>query len=130
MVLCEKAIAHIAQMNQPAVSAIFDEGGDLWGLESKLGEMLEIAGHSLGQPVADPSSGARKLEAAQVTEVAGHVFEHVTTRRPTITTDPVTFEISGDWPKFLSAVFSALRVDASVEAQAKALGRKHRTFER
>jgi hypothetical protein len=125
MDLCAKTVAHIEQMNRPAVGAFFAEGGDLWTLKDALAQASEIAGHSLGHEVEDSPRGPRKIEAAQVTETAAMIFEHVSGQGPTFTTDPISNEIRGPWPKFLSSIFDALRINASVEAQAKALREKH-----
>ncbi|MEM9393354.1 MAG: hypothetical protein AAGA38_05830 [Pseudomonadota bacterium] len=113
-------------MNQPAVGAYFREGSDLWTLEAKLSEAAEIAQHAFGPIEADVARGATKIAAAQVTEEAAGLFEHITGLRPTFTTNPETKEITGAWPSFVSAIFSALYIDASVEAQVRALKEKSR----
>lgn len=128
MELCTKTVAHIDQMNRPAVGAYFAEDtsryGDLWTLRDALEKAAETAGHGLGCEREGPMRGPRKIEAAQVTETAGHIFEWVSGRAATFTTDPITNEVKGQWPSFLSAVFMALKIDASVESQVKALREK------
>ncbi|MFV1876253.1 hypothetical protein [Nioella sp.] len=128
MELCAKTVAHIEQMNRPAVGAYFSEDtsnyGDLWTLKNALAQAAEIAGHGLGCEKQEASRGQRKIEAAQVTEMAGQIFEAVSGHSPTFTTDPISNTISGPWPSFLSAVFAALMVDASVESQVRAVREK------
>lgn len=128
MELCTKTIAHIDQMNRPAVGAYFAEDtskyGDLWTLRDALAQAAETAGHGLGYESEGPSRGQRKIEAAQVTDMAGHIFEEVSGHAATFTTDPVSNQIRGPWPIFLSAVFDVLRIDASVESQARAAREK------
>lgn len=128
MELCTKTIAHIDQMNRPAVAAYFSEDtskyGDLWTLREALAQAAETAGHGLGSELEGPPRGPRKIEAAQVTEMAGHIFEDVSGDPAKFTTDPISNEIKGPWPIFLSTVFEALRIDASVESQVRALREK------
>lgn len=130
MELCAKTVAHIEQMNRPAVDAYYSEDtsqfGDLWTLKNGLAQAAEVARHGLGGEKKEASSGQRKIEAARVTQMAGQIFEVVSGHRPTFTTDPITNKISGPWVSFLAAVFEALKVEASVESQVKALREKLR----
>ena len=55
-----------------------------------------------------------------MTEIAASIFEKITRRAPTFTTDPATSYVSGAWPDFLGKVFAAFYIDASVVSQVKA----------
>ena len=89
-------------MNRPAVAAYFSEDtskyGDLWTLRGALSQAAETARHGLGGELEGPPRGQRKIEAAHVTEMAGHIFEQVSGFPATFTTDPISNEIKGSWP--------------------------------
>jgi predicted O-linked N-acetylglucosamine transferase (SPINDLY family) len=126
MALCEKLRGHIENMHQPAVSALMDEGAKLFTFASEVAQMAEIAGISIGSIDAKKAAkGAKsKIVAAQVTEMAAHLYEDMTGRHATYTTHsndlhPSGPSISGQWLTFLKAIFQALNIQASVEAQTK-----------
>lgn len=120
--LCGRVIDHIAAMRRPAADGLRAEGGDLPGLQRALRQAMEAAQHAYGGTAAGIAGGRRpKIEAAFVADTAASVFESVTGKRATITVDIFTGAISGAWPDFLAAIFAALSIDASVEAQARRL---------
>lgn len=127
--LCDKLALHIESMHRPAVGSFFGEGGDLFTFANQVREAKQIAEFAFGGiEIGDSGRGAgKKIEAAQVTELSAHVFEHVTGKRPTFTTDPQSGQISGVWPDFLSAVFDALWIKASVASQVRAVSEKIQT---
>jgi hypothetical protein len=63
----------------------------------------------------------RKHTASDVCYRTAAAFWRLTRRRPTLTTDPVTNRAAGLWVETLQAVFEALNISASAEAQAREL---------
>lgn len=124
--LAEKLETHIHKLHHPAVSALYSEGCNIFDFANELESMKYSANNAFsGLNTQDEVLGAgKKLQASIVTEGAAIVFKGVSGRKPTFTTDPVTNEISGDWPSFLREVFSALWIEASVAAQVKSLSQK------
>lgn len=124
--LCEKLAVHIESLRQPAVTALFNEGLLIFQLLADVKEAQEIARYSFGCEIANDESLGRpkKIQAAGVTEMAGHIYEKISGRRPTFTTDPETGAISGQWPHVLGLIFRALYIDASVASQVRALSVK------
>lgn len=121
---------HIDAMHLPAVAAVWRESqGDLWTTAERVRSLSLAAKQAFGEIEVDDVSGrgaGRKVEAEIVAETAGHVFAFVTGRRPTLTVAPGTGHVSGAWPDFLAQVFAALRIDASVSSQARAVMQKSR----
>jgi hypothetical protein len=94
------------------------------------GELVRVetaARHELDRLRSQPEvTGApRKLRAQAVTEVAAVVFKRLTGKPATVRTDPRKNAAYGPFHEFLTAVFEACGIDASPEAQARALRRKH-----
>ncbi len=120
--LCMKLANHIETMHEPAISALAAEGGDHRLLMDTLLLTAECTRHAYGATDAPESLSGRppKVAAAEVTKTAAHVFEKITERSATFTTDPVTSIVSGVWPDFLGKVFAALYINASVASQVKA----------
>lgn len=127
--LCGKLAKHIDKMHRPAVGSFYSEGGELFNFANQVRETEQIAQFAFGSvEIEDSGRGAgKKVEAAQVAEMAAHVFEHITGKRPTFTTDPQNGQVSGVWPDFLSAVFGALWIKASVASQVRVVSEKIRT---
>lgn len=128
--LAERLERHILSMRQPAVSALYAEGTFVFDLVRTLRQTQEHAGHAFsGLEVEGTSRGApQKIEAADVAFFASRLFEYISGRQATFTTDPLTGKISGAWPDFLSSVFDALRIGASVPSQVRAVSEKSRSF--
>lgn len=126
--LCGRLAGHIETIHRPAVSALMNQGLMIFSLLDQLRMAEEIAGHAFGYSDAlDESTGRpRKIEAAEVTECTGEIFEFISGKRPTFTTDPLTGEVHGIWPNVLKDVFKALWIEASVAAQVRALSKKTR----
>lgn len=128
--LADNLAQHIEDLNGPALRALGAEGSNAIDFLTRLRDFEENArcAYSEGpaySEAADASLGRpKKIEAAQVTETAAEIFERVSGRRPTFTTDPATSEVSGDWPRFLGRVFDALYIPASVASQVKAFSQK------
>lgn len=124
--LCENLRLHIHKMNRQAVNGLYLEGCAIFTLEKELAATQEAAHQAFSELTApERVAGAHsKIEAEQVGLQAGLIYEHVSGRRATYTSDPQTSEVRGPWVEFLDAVFSALGIDASAKAQAKALSRK------
>lgn len=119
---------HIEAMHRPAVAAIWKESADdLWTTAQRARDLSEAAKHAAGVIDAEDSArgAGKKVEAEEVAEMAGHVFEHVTGRRPTLTVAPDDGQVSGVWPDFLARVFTTLRVKASPNWQARAVMQKY-----
>jgi hypothetical protein len=127
--LAERLERHILSMRQPAVSALYAEGAHVFELVRALQATQEYARHAFSAlEIEDTPSGApKKIEAAEVAFLASLIFEHISERRATFTTDPLTGKVRGAWPDFLSAVFDALYIDASVAAQVRAVSEKSPT---
>ncbi|WP_397542052.1 hypothetical protein [Roseovarius salis] len=128
--LAERLERHILSMRQPAVSAFYAEtargGRGLFELVRTLQETQDNARHAFSalEVESTPSGAPKKIEAAEVAFLSSRLFEHISGRRATFTTDPLTGKVSGAWPDFLSAVFDALYIDASVAAQVRAISEK------
>lgn len=114
----EQAIRNI---KRPSHAALFREGANLPELSANLALLREYARHAYSDLRDTEKARGRpqKHEAAAVTETARHIFETITQRPATFTTDPATGHVSGNWPDFLQAVFSALSVAASVASQVR-----------
>lgn len=125
----EKLERHIQSMHRPAISALSAEGVRVFELVWLLQELQENARHAFSalEVAGTPSGAPKKIEAAEVAFLASRIFEHISGRRATFTTDPLTGKVSGAWPDFLSAVFDALYIDASVAAQVRAVSEKSPT---
>lgn len=124
--LAEKLERHILSMRQPAVSALYAEGAHVFELVRTLQETQENARHAFSALDIEgiPSGAPKKIEAAEVAFLASRIFEHISGRRATFTTDPGTGKVSGAWPDFLSSVYDALYIKASVAAQVRAISEK------
>ncbi len=70
------------------------------------------------KPVKATVGRSRKEVAAKVADNAIVVYEELTGKRATYTTDTATSRRSGDFPDFLAEVFKTLGIDASAGAQA------------
>ena len=85
----------------------------------------ETAQYASGRLETSSKGGRpKKIQAASVTSICAKLFEEISGRHPTFTTDPHTSLISGDWPAFLETVFEALYIDASVASQVRAISQK------
>lgn len=126
--LCRKLERHIEGMRRPAVDGLYANGFAALDLLAPLREAQEAARCAFSD--LDPGAVAigrrRKIEAEQVTIAAADVFEKVAVARPTFTVDPLSSKISGAWPEFLAAIFSAFGIDASVESQVRRLMEERR----
>jgi hypothetical protein len=87
-----------------------------------LGKLVEAASRA---KIANPEDYRRgrkpKLRARKIAEAAAYFFAHVTGKHPTIVVDRVDgkAKASGEFFDFLTKVFAALDVKASVERYAK-----------
>nr|WP_309502352.1 hypothetical protein [uncultured Roseovarius sp.] len=120
--LCGKLADHIEDMHAPAITALANEGILAISMAEDLRKMMEGARYAFGACVGQEARGRKpEIAAAQISEIAGSMYEYITGKRPTITTDPYTGKVSGVWPDFLQAVFEALHVHASVANQSRAI---------
>jgi hypothetical protein len=118
--LCGKLADHIEGMHAPAVTALANEGFLALPMAEKLREMMEGARYAFGACEGQPARGQpRKIEASQIREIAGLVYQDVADKRLTRTIGTLSHEVSGAWPEFLEAVFGALNIDASVANQSR-----------
>lgn len=119
--ICEKLVEHINSMHQPSVSAFYSEAGNLFGFAEQAHQVSESAVYALGCVEVDGSArgAGKKVEAAYVTELAASIFEDVTGKRPTFTSDTMTGQVSGVWRDFLGEFFRALNIKASVASQGR-----------
>lgn len=125
--LCGKLVNHIESMRKPSVSALSTEGYIIFDLARELRKAQEIARHAYSGIEGETAGGRpKKFEAAAVTEICASIFEQVSGKRPTFTTDHGTGAVSGAWPDVLQAVFKALYIDASVASQVRPLSEKTR----
>lgn len=126
--LCEKLALHIDQMHEPAITALAHEGFSALAFAEKLRDLKEVSRFAFGCVEGEEVRGRKpEIEAAQISEVAGHVYQHITGKIPTLTTDPLTGSVSGVWPSFLREVFQVSYIKASVAAQARVVSEKMRT---
>lgn len=113
---------HIDTLRRPAVGALFGEGADVFTLAGRLRDLQDDARAAFTEAQgADARGRPRKYEAAAVKQAAAMAFERATGRHPTRTTSKEINEVVGAWPDFLTAVFKALGVDASVPSQVKGI---------
>ena len=120
--LAERLTDHIEAMHRPAVAALVAEGADPLRLAADLQRLrhdplASLSGIDVNAPAARRPP---KIEAREVAIHAARLFECITGRPPTYTTDPATSERRGAWPGFLGEVFAALAINASVNEQARA----------
>ncbi len=119
---------HILSMHRDALGAIetamqdntrhpLDIVADLRMLISAIGRAEDNLN------ITTPATGSRKCHAQDVTDHAASVFERLTGRRATRTTDGM-HKASGRWLSFLRSVFQVLNVKASAESQAKAMEKR------
>jgi hypothetical protein len=120
--LCEKLAAHIGAMHQPSTSALWAEGISAFDLLERLKSAMEAARHAFGSKPGDDRAQGRpqKIEASEVTDIVASIYEEISGRRPTFSTNPANGAVSGAWPDALQSVFAALYISASVPAQVKA----------
>lgn len=122
---CKKLADEIETLRQPSISALFNEGLLVFDLCEKLRQAQELTRHAFSALEAGTNGGRpRKIQATCVTDVCAQIFEEVSGKRPTFTTDTGDSTISGAWPEFLGAVFDALKIDASVASQVRAASEK------
>lgn len=120
--LCGKLADHIEGMHAPAITALSNEGFLAIPMAEKLREMMDGARYAFGACEGQEIRGRKpEVEASQVSEIAGSLYQHVTGKRPTITTDPATGGVSGVWPDFLQRIFDAFDISASVANQSRAI---------
>lgn len=122
---CEKLVDHIETLRQPSISALFDEGLFVFDLCEKLRQAQERTRYAFGGLGANTKGGRpKKIGAASVTDICAKLFEDVSGKHPTYTTDTSDSTISGVWPEFLKSVFEALYIEASVASQVRAVSEK------
>jgi hypothetical protein len=111
----------IRSIRKPSHAALFREGANLAEISENLAQLREYARHAYSdlRDAENVRGRPKKHEAAVVTETARHIFETIEKRPATFTTDPASGSVSGIWPDFLSAVFEALAVTASVASQVR-----------
>lgn len=111
----------LRDLKQPAFDALHREGANIAALSQTLAQLREYAGHAFFDLRAAEHARGRppNHEASAITTKARCTFETITQRRATFTTDPANGQVSGAWPDFLKAVFTALAVDASVASQVR-----------
>lgn len=118
--LCEKLAEHIESMHAPAITALANEGFFAIRVADEMRDIMEGARHAFGACEGQEVRGRRPdIEASQVSEIAGLVYQNITDKRPTCTTDPLSGNVSGGWPDFLQSTFEILLIKASVAAQAR-----------
>lgn len=125
--LAARLEAYVQAMHRPALEALSGEGPDVTAVARAMQATREQAECALSglEVEGTPRGAPPKVEAGEVTAIAAGVFEHITGRRATFSTDPGTGKVIGEWPAFLSAVFAALFIRASVAAQVRAVSEKN-----
>lgn len=128
--MSERLADHLEAMRRPAISAITQEGIFPFDLVHVLRATIEQTKRAFSEiDITDTPAGApQKVAAAEVALMASRIFEQITDRRPTFTTDPATGHVSGLWPDFLAAIYDALAISASVASQVRAVSEKSRAF--
>ncbi|MGK0225112.1 MAG: hypothetical protein ACI9ON_004372 [Limisphaerales bacterium] len=122
---CKRLADQIETLRRPSVLALSDEGVAVFDLYENLRQAEETAQYASGRLETSSKGGRpKKIQAASVTSICAKLFEEISGRHPTFTTDPHTSLISGDWPAFLETVFEALYIDASVASQVRAISQK------
>ncbi|WP_424992418.1 hypothetical protein [Oceaniradius stylonematis] len=123
--LSERLADHIEAMRRPALSALTNVHAYPFEAVRSLRAMAEQAkvAYSEINVSSAPRGRRQKIEAAEVAFIAARLFEEVTDCRATFTSHE-SGNVSGEWPDFLSAVYDALGIKASVPAQVRALNKK------
>ena len=127
--LATELAEHIQAMRQPAIAALFAEGYNPFNVAASALDLAEGARMAFGYvDQSDNATGRpKKLAARDLTDFLASVYTHRTGAAPTLTTSIGRgHAVSGPWHDFLTAVFSALGIDASAEAQARAYMEKSR----
>lgn len=118
---CEKGIKLLEATHSEAVTSLARMGvyptvlkKDLEGLAQE----IHLALHELEDSEATKGR-PKNVSAQEVTDTAARIYERVTGRSPTVTTNTADYSIGGPWPLFLSDIFQALNLEASLEDRAK-----------
>lgn len=123
--LCEKLSTHLESLHEPALTALENEGFLIQNFSEYVWQIQEGAKIAFGSVEGQSSRGRPKQEEAAIISLsAASMYQEVTGKRATFTTDPASGEISGKWPEFLEAVFSTLSIRASVASQVRAVSEK------
>lgn len=65
--------------------------------------------------------------ALNVTNVAAEIYTYITRKKPGFTSDSITGEVRGDWPKFLDCVFDQLWIKGSASSRVKEYARTRKS---
>ncbi|MCX7565461.1 hypothetical protein OS189_03765 [Sulfitobacter sp. F26169L] len=125
--LCENLALHINKMHEPAISALGLEGFGALEFSEKLIDAKEAARFAFGIVEGKQVRGRKpEIEASEISDFAGQMYHHITGKLPTLTTNPLTGNVSGIWYDFLHRVFKVAYIKASVAAQARVVSEKMR----
>lgn len=113
----------IERLDRWTLEAVEDRGYEVNRLQDELIEAREGLWRAVAGLRAQPSGRPRLGMAPKVTFATATAFQLITGKRPTFTTSTDGGAITGVWPDTLRAVFTAAGIEASVEAQARALQR-------
>ncbi len=121
--LTDALLRHIANMRKPAVTALHNQGWDLFALEKQLSLWPEGSLRAISELESDSGrfGAPQKFAAGKVTEMAASFYSQATGREPTIVNGIEINQASGPWLDFLNEVLKALRIKASAESQSKIL---------
>lgn len=112
----------LSAMHGPAVTALLGEGFDTRRLQGELAAFQQAVVEAWGCDSTTDRfvQGNADHEADHVTQRAALIYERVTGQAVTRGTwNDYESRLTGPWPEFLSAVFAALGIDASVEHRAR-----------
>ncbi len=116
-------LQHIRNMREPAVSALYRQGWDLFAVERALELWPEGSLRAISELDDDQGhfGAPQKAAADNVTAMVAEYYSQATGRKPTVIKDVYSSEAYGPWLTFLDQVFSALKIKASAESQSKKL---------
>jgi hypothetical protein len=77
-----------------------------------------------GADLPQPRNRGTKPAAKDITAICARAFESMTGKPATFSSEHSTGIVSGDWPSFLTQVFDAMHVRASVAAQVRDFSKK------
>lgn len=123
---CGKVVRILDDLHRPACEALAEENVRVASVRRQVAQMQEAARNCWGYTDAPEAIKGRKRSkaAAMVTKEAARIYSEITGRTATITKDPLTNEVSGQFASFLSACFASLYIRASVVSQVNSLRQK------
>jgi hypothetical protein len=118
-------ITALERLHEPTILALAAVGDVRLGLPETLRRIVQRAERADVSFVPLRAGLGRRpdLRVGAVGRIVGHAYLALTGKRPTFTTDPRTSARSGEWLKFLKAVFRVLGLDGAGDRLALEVAR-------